>query len=119
VIQNLILTAHSCLFAVTILNGFLPQANFQFLLLPGTNLSHESFFNPDVLVDWDAVESVRFPLAVKASSTSDATVTVQQQEEDAGWRCPICLERPRCARISRCGHGPYCTVCILRVSADQ
>jgi Zinc finger, C3HC4 type (RING finger) len=93
------------------------QANFQFLLLPGTNLSHESFFNPDVLVDWDAVESVRFPLAVKNSNNT--VVTVQQQEEDAGWRCPICLERPRCARISRCGHGPYCTVCILRVSAEH
>ncbi|CAN0426522.1 unnamed protein product, partial [Ectocarpus sp. 8 AP-2014] len=40
------------------------------------------------------------------------------QEEETGeegdWRCPICLGVPVAPRVTKCGHGPFCLVCILR-----
>ncbi|CAM9473600.1 unnamed protein product [Choristocarpus tenellus] len=33
---------------------------------------------------------------------------------DESWRCPICLEVPVVPKITKCGHGPFCLVCILR-----
>ncbi|CAM9114883.1 unnamed protein product [Discosporangium mesarthrocarpum] len=39
---------------------------------------------------------------------------VEEEVEEDGWRCPICLERPTVPRVTKCGHGPFCFVCILR-----
>lgn len=187
------------------------QANFHFLLhAPATERwssdgkeaslgLQEAFFDPDVLVDWDTVDTVRLmrkvarrpptaaaskPIApdvsggvpyaapgvvieangspnlttAKAaagktrsteitwgsatkkthsslgaakgkpadssslSSTTDVSsrnsnsVGVEQEESgsDDDWRCPICLIRPLAPRMTKCGHGPFCLVCILR-----
>lgn len=42
----------------------------------------------------------------------------QEDEEDEGeegeWRCSICLGMPIVPRVTKCGHGPFCLVCILR-----
>lgn len=84
------------------------QANFQFLLLPGADVSHECFYDPDALCDWDSVECVRLPCNVSGEGESNLG------KETLDWRCPICLEQPRCPRITRCGHGPFCFSCILR-----
>lgn len=35
-------------------------------------------------------------------------------DDDDDWRCTICLQSPRLPRITKCGHGPFCLVCILR-----
>jgi hypothetical protein len=110
------------------------QANFHFILQPGANALHASLHDADAPVDWDAVAAVRLPLALRpadaitteggACSNSSSSGGVAQQreqardeEEAAGWRCAICLERPRCPLMTRCGHGPFCAVCILRVRA--
>ncbi|KAG5177635.1 hypothetical protein JKP88DRAFT_350636 [Tribonema minus] len=85
------------------------KANFQFLLLPGTSLEHRSFTNADVVVDWESVESVCLIQGEGGEGSGGGG-----GEGEAGWRCPICLEHPRCPRITRCGHGPFCAVCILR-----
>lgn len=34
--------------------------------------------------------------------------------DDEEWRCPICLGQPIAPRVTKCGHGPFCLVCILR-----
>lgn len=38
----------------------------------------------------------------------------EEDEEDEEWRCSICLGAPRAPRVTKCGHGPFCLVCILR-----
>lgn len=42
----------------------------------------------------------------------------EKDEEDEGdegeWRCSICLGMPIVPRVTKCGHGPFCLVCILR-----
>ncbi|PAA73990.1 hypothetical protein BOX15_Mlig032457g1 [Macrostomum lignano] len=50
--------------------------------------------DPDLLVAWDLVEEVRAPAA-------------------AGSNCPICLCRPRAAKVTKCGHA-YCHPCALQ-----
>eukprot|EP00903_Cladosiphon_okamuranus_P015735 g14523.t1 len=35
-------------------------------------------------------------------------------DEDEEWRCSICLGIPIVPRVTKCGHGPFCLVCILR-----
>lgn len=53
--------------------------------------------DPDVLVDWDKVEQVR------VISTEPPT-------------CPICLQYPIAAKMTRCGHI-YCWACVLHYLA--
>lgn len=41
----------------------------------------------------------------------------EEEEEEGGegeWRCSICLGVPIAPRVTKCGHGPFCLVCILR-----
>lgn len=45
---------------------------------------------------------------------AEATMTEDGENTSDGWRCPICLEVPIAPRITKCGHGPFCFVCILR-----
>ncbi|KAH1009258.1 hypothetical protein HUJ04_001637, partial [Dendroctonus ponderosae] len=68
------------------------QANCQFIV--NENGDYRQYMkNPDVLVDWDFIEQVN----------------VQVSEEPF---CPICLERPIAAKMTKCGHV-YCWSCIL------
>lgn len=70
------------------------QANCQFVVLDGHDYSvHKA--DPDWPVDWDCIEEVRF----KQIASSETT-------------CPICLEPPIAAKITRCGHI-YCWTCML------
>lgn len=70
------------------------QANCQFVVLDGHNYTIHKV-DPDCPVDWDCIEEVRFK---QCSSTETA--------------CPICLEPPIAAKITKCGHI-YCWNCIL------
>lgn len=70
------------------------QANCQFVVLNGHDyIVHK--VDPDWPVDWDCIEEVRF----KQSASTETT-------------CPICLEPPTAAKITRCGHI-YCWTCML------
>lgn len=70
------------------------QANCQFVVLDGHDYSvHKA--DPDWPVDWDCIEEVRF----KQSASTETS-------------CPVCLEPPVAAKITRCGHI-YCWTCIL------
>lgn len=70
------------------------QANCQFVVLDGHDYSvHKA--DPDWPVDWDCIEEIRF----KQSASTETS-------------CPICLEPPVAAKITRCGHI-YCWTCIL------
>ncbi|KAK3083734.1 hypothetical protein FSP39_002255 [Pinctada imbricata] len=72
------------------------QANCQFIVkVDGDYAVHH--IDPDTLVDWDAIELVR----------------VYSHEKPS---CPICLEEPTAAKITRCGHI-YCWPCILHYLA--
>ncbi|OWF40272.1 RING finger protein 10 [Mizuhopecten yessoensis] len=72
------------------------QANCQFVVdQKGDYTIHNH--NPDTLVDWDSVELIR----VQSSETSS---------------CPICLQAPVAAKMTRCGHI-YCWACILHYLA--
>lgn len=47
----------------------------------------------------------------------DGGVRAEDEEEEGGegdWRCSICLGVPIAPRVTKCGHGPFCLVCILR-----
>lgn len=70
------------------------QANCQFVVLNGHDYTVHKV-DPDWPVDWDCIEEVRF----KQSSSTETT-------------CPICLEFPVAAKITRCGHI-YCWTCML------
>lgn len=70
------------------------QANCQFVVLNGHDYTIHKV-DPDWPVDWDCIEEVRF----KQSSSTETT-------------CPICLEPPIAAKITRCGHI-YCWTCML------
>ncbi|XP_048748109.2 RING finger protein 10-like isoform X2 [Ostrea edulis] len=72
------------------------QANYQFIVKDDGDYSLHSV-DPDVLVDWDAIELIR----------------VFGQEVSS---CPICLEQPTAAKMTRCGHI-YCWPCILHYLA--
>eukprot|EP00752_Nemacystus_decipiens_P008402 g7512.t1 len=54
--------------------------------------------------------------AVGAASASGGTPGDEEEEEaeDGEWRCSICLGAPIVPRVTKCGHGPFCLVCILR-----
>lgn len=70
------------------------QANCQFVVLDGHDYSvHKA--DPDWPVDWNCIEEVRF----KQSASTETS-------------CPICLEPPIAAKITRCGHI-YCWTCML------
>ena len=71
------------------------QANCQFVVIDGYDYTIHKV-NPDWPVDWDRVEEVKF-------RQTGATET----------NCPICLEPPVAAKITRCGHI-YCWACVLR-----
>jgi len=70
------------------------QANCQFVVLEGHDYSiHRA--NADWPVDWDCVEEVRFKQCASTETT-----------------CPVCLEPPVAAKVTRCGHI-YCWTCML------
>lgn len=64
------------------------------------------------------------PSAARRSGISDADSfrvdgvdgheDMEGDADDDEWRCPICLEPPIVPRVTKCGHGPFCLVCILR-----
>ncbi|RWS07275.1 RING finger protein 10-like isoform X2 [Dinothrombium tinctorium] len=74
------------------------QANCQFIVKYGNDYSKYKV-DPDLLIDWDLVEEVRFN-----SLTSESIV------------CPICLHTPVAAKITKCGHI-YCWSCIFHYLA--
>jgi hypothetical protein len=67
------------------------QANYRFLLSPGDHT--RSMVDSDHPIDWDAVQ-----LVMLASDTPP--------------HCPICLETPVAAKVTKCGHV-FCFPCIL------
>mmetsp|Transcript_12681 Transcript_12681/g.24402 ORF Transcript_12681/g.24402 Transcript_12681/m.24402 type:complete len:441 (+) Transcript_12681:57-1379(+) len=71
----------------------LVQARCQFQLSP-SDYSQACLYSPDVIVDWSFVEQVFVP-----------TENIQM--------CPICLDPPVAAKMTKCGHI-FCTTCMLR-----
>lgn len=70
------------------------QANCQFVALDGHDYSvHKA--DPDWPVDWEYIEEIGFKHTASTQTT-----------------CPICLEPPIAAKITRCGHI-YCWTCML------
>uniref|UniRef100_A0A5S6QS01 E3 ubiquitin-protein ligase RNF10 n=1 Tax=Trichuris muris TaxID=70415 RepID=A0A5S6QS01_TRIMR len=69
-------------------------ASAQFVVLHSLLTSATS---PDKLIDWDLIEEIRL-------NTYDQLV------------CPICLDPPIAAKITKCGHV-YCWACILHYFA--
>lgn len=69
------------------------QANCQFVVKLGNDYSIHAF-DPDLSVDWNSIEEIRF------NSLTSETV------------CPICLDTPIAAKMTKCGHI-YCWACIL------
>uniref|UniRef100_T1J2K6 E3 ubiquitin-protein ligase RNF10 n=1 Tax=Strigamia maritima TaxID=126957 RepID=T1J2K6_STRMM len=72
------------------------QANCQFVVRAGRDYAIHAI-DPDLLVDWDAIELVR----------------LSSQEVPS---CPVCLYQPIAAKMTRCGHI-YCWPCILHYLA--
>ncbi|KAL3856865.1 hypothetical protein ACJMK2_011576 [Sinanodonta woodiana] len=72
------------------------QANCQFVVKEDGDYSVH-YMDPDVLVKWEAIEQVR----------------VFGHEIPS---CPVCLEHPIAAKMTRCGHI-YCWACILHYLA--
>lgn len=70
------------------------QANCQFVVLDGHDYTVHKI-DPDWPVDWDCVEEVKFRQIASTETT-----------------CPICLDPPIAAKITRCGHI-YCWTCML------
>lgn len=71
------------------------QANCQFVVLDGYDYTIHKV-DPDWPVDWNCIEEVKFR-QIGATETN----------------CPICLEPPVAAKITKCGHI-YCWACMLR-----
>lgn len=76
-------------------------SNFHFVVRPpsqinntGSKFYYEALFDPDVLVDWSAIELVLLK-------------TIESIE------CPICLEYPKAAKLTKCGHI-LCYPCIIQ-----
>lgn len=70
------------------------QANCQFVVLDGYDYSiHRT--DPDWPIDWNCIEEIKF----KQCATTETI-------------CPICLESPIAAKITKCGHI-YCWTCML------
>ncbi|KDR09385.1 RING finger protein 10 [Zootermopsis nevadensis] len=72
------------------------QANCQFVVKADGNYTPYTS-NPDVLVNWDFIEQIRFQSSEMLS-------------------CPICLYPPVAAKMTRCGHI-YCWPCMLHYLA--
>ncbi|KAK3589143.1 hypothetical protein CHS0354_017110 [Potamilus streckersoni] len=72
------------------------QANCQFVVKEDGDYSVH-YMDPDVLVKWEAIEQVR----------------VFGHEIPS---CPVCLEHPVAAKMTRCGHI-YCWACIIHYLA--
>ncbi|ESO97849.1 hypothetical protein LOTGIDRAFT_228391 [Lottia gigantea] len=70
------------------------QANCQFIVKDTGDYSLHTA-DPDILVDWNLVELVR----------------LYSHNEPA---CPICMDTPVAAKVTRCGHI-YCWSCILHL----
>ena len=70
------------------------QANCQFVVSNGHDYSVHKV-DPDWPVDWKCIEEVKF----RQIASTDIT-------------CPICLELPIAAKITRCGHI-FCWTCML------
>lgn len=70
------------------------QANCQFVVLNGHDYSIHRV-DPDWPVDWDCIEEIKFNQCASSETT-----------------CPICLETPKAAKITKCGHI-YCWTCML------
>ncbi|XP_050408467.2 RING finger protein 10 [Patella vulgata] len=70
------------------------QANCQFIVQDTGDYTVHSA-DPDILVDWDLIELVRLYTFEKPL-------------------CPICLDSPVAAKVTRCGHI-YCWSCILHL----
>ncbi|KAG0260988.1 hypothetical protein DFQ27_003233 [Actinomortierella ambigua] len=70
------------------------NANFRFLVNPKSDYT-PSMVDPDVRIRWEDIEQV--------------LISVQQA-------CPICLQPPVAARITKCGHV-YCFSCVLHYLA--
>ncbi|KRY42568.1 RING finger protein 10 [Trichinella spiralis] len=70
--------------------------NVQFIVNDGHDYS-SYLSNPDKVIDWDVVEEIR---VVNTES----------------FCCPICLDFPVAAKITKCGHI-YCWACILHYLA--
>lgn len=70
------------------------QANCQFVVLDGHDYTIHRV-DPDWPVDWDCIEEVKFRQIASTETT-----------------CPVCLEPPVAAKITRCGHI-YCWTCML------
>lgn len=70
------------------------QANCKFVVLDGYDYSiHRA--DPDWPVDWECIEEIKFKQCASTETT-----------------CPICLESPIAAKITKCGHI-YCWTCML------
>lgn len=72
------------------------QANCQFVVRDGEDYSVH-LMDPDILVKWETVEQVRVTSLEPPS-------------------CPICLQYPTAAKMTRCGHI-YCWACVLHYLA--
>lgn len=70
------------------------QANCQFVVLDGYDYSIHRV-NPDWPIDWNHIEEIKFKQCASTETT-----------------CPICLESPIAAKITKCGHI-YCWTCML------
>lgn len=68
------------------------NANFRFLVNSMGDYSVYNF-DPDLLLQWESIEQV-----VITTPTTPS--------------CPICLQKPTAARVTKCGHT-YCLSCIL------
>ncbi|CAN0146473.1 unnamed protein product [Ectocarpus sp. 12 AP-2014] len=65
-------------------------------------------------------EGVQSKVASRVASPSgdgaadDDGAQGEEMGEEGDWTCPICLGVPVAPRVTKCGHGPFCLVCILR-----
>jgi len=70
------------------------QANYRFIVDKQSVDAEKIMRDPDYVVNWDAVEQVIYP-----------TSTVPN--------CPICMEPPVCAKLTKCGHI-FCWTCVMQ-----
>lgn len=73
-------------------------ANYQFEVASDPLSLKKSITGEDQIVDWSSVEVVVCPI---------------DEEKPERSSCPICLDIPIAARVSRCGHIA-CLPCLMR-----
>lgn len=61
-----------------------------------------------------SMSGVRAKAIGAASGSGGAQGDEEEETDDGEWRCSICLGMPIVPRVTKCGHGPFCLVCILR-----